>query len=307
MAALHIAAEAVINALSHHCDGGARRLFHGRGHCYAELDYINIDWYQPVLLITLYKAVEEAAWDEFVLSLAPIKALTVCAVVQHRQLRGGPIDVLWGQLPSDLCAVEHGLRYSLSLGEKQNIGFFLDMEPGRHWLQQRAKDRRVLNLFAYTCAFSVAAIAGGADRVVNVDMSKAALAVGRHNHLINQQQHKLRRDVQFLGYDLFRSWGKVAKQGPYDIAVIDPPSRQKGSFIATKDYVRVLRRIASLMTPGADLLLCLNAPELSASFLSDCVVAELPGATLVARLDNREDLPEIDAQRNVKMLHYRLA
>jgi len=306
MGALDIAAVAVIEQLNRSVDGGARRLFHGRGHCYGELDYINIDWYQPVLLITLYKAVDDRDWRDFVKVLDPIKALVTCTVVQHRQLRGGPIDLLWGQLPGDLCAVEHGLRYSLSLGEKQNIGFFLDMEPGRYWLQQRAKDCRVLNLFAYTCAFSVAAIAGGADRVVNVDMSKAALAVGRHNHLINQQEHKLRRDVQFLGYDLFRSWSKVAKQGPYDIAVIDPPSRQKGSFIAVKDYVRVLRRMAGLMTAGGDLLLCLNAPELSETFLTDCVAAELPEATLIARLDNRVDLPEIDAQRNVKMLHYRL-
>lgn len=306
MAALQIAVAAVVEGLAHSLHSGARRLFHGRGHCYGELDYINIDWYQPVLLITLYRAVDEREWSAFVDALTVVKGLVACAVVQHRQLRDGPIDLLWGQLPEDLCAIENGLRYRLSLGEKQNIGFFLDMAPGRRWLQERAQDRRVLNLFAYTCAFSVAAVAGGAERVVNVDMSKAALAVGRHNHVLNQQQHKIQRDVQFLGYDLFRCWGKVSRAGPYDLAVIDPPSRQKGSFVAVKDYVRVLRRITELMAPGADVLLCLNAPELTETFLTDSVAAELPGARLIERLENRPDLPEIDPQRNVKMLHYQL-
>lgn len=71
--------------------------------------------------------------------------------------------------------------------------------------------RKVLNLFAYTCAFSVAALKGGADEVVNMDMSKGALAIGKQNHLLNG----LTAGARFLGHDIFKSWGKLKKNsGP---------------------------------------------------------------------------------------------
>ena len=288
-------------------DGDACRFFHGRGQTVEGLNYLNVDWFKPVLLVTLYSDVIDSEWRDFVSQLTQLGAgRVVCCVVQYRHRRGAPIDILWGDLPEKIFAAEQGLDFSLSFGEKQNSGFFLDMAPGRQWLMERSEGLRVLNLFAYTCSFSVAAIKGGARTVMNVDMSKAALNVGRDNHRINHQEDKLKRDVQFLAYDIFRSWKKIIARGPYDIVVVDPPSRQIGSFIADKDYARVLRRIPSLMPAGGELLACLNAPELGESFLTQIVERELPDAELVSRLDNRKDFPEIDSQRNLKMLHYRV-
>ncbi len=91
-----------------------------------------------------------------------------------------------------------GLRYQLELGKAQNTGLFLDMRHGRDWLRRHAAGKRVLNLFAYTCAFSVAALAGGAERVVNVDMQSRALSRGRHR--LNRRA--LER-VQFAALDIF--------------------------------------------------------------------------------------------------------
>ncbi|MCT7000003.1 class I SAM-dependent methyltransferase, partial [Salmonella enterica] len=82
-----------------------------------------------------------------------------------------------------------------------------------------AKGLRVLNLFAYTCGFSVAAIEGGAEHVVNLDMARGVLSRGRDNHRLNG--HDLSR-VTFLGHDLFKSWAKVIHSGPYDLVIIDP-------------------------------------------------------------------------------------
>jgi 23S rRNA (cytosine1962-C5)-methyltransferase len=152
----------------------------------------------------------------------------------------------------------------------------------------------------------VAAIAGGASTVLNVDMSKAALNVGRENHRINQQKKRLHQDVQFLSYDIFRSWKKIVQKGPYDVVVIDPPSRQKGSFIATKDYCRVVRRLPDLMPEGGDVLVCLNAPEMGVDFLFETMEQEVPEARFIRRLNNRSDMPESDNQRSLKMLHYQL-
>jgi 23S rRNA (cytosine1962-C5)-methyltransferase len=298
---------AVSEGLSSRFDHDACRFFHGRGQTVEGLNYLNVDWFKPVLLVTLYNSVIETEWHDFVDELKQLGTGRIaCCIVQHRSKRGAPIDILWGDLPDKTFAVERDLHFSLSFGEKQNSGFFLDMAPGRRWLMERADGLRVLNLFAYTCSFSVAAIKGGAKTVMNVDMSKAALNVGRDNHKMNNQEGKLKRDVQFLAYDIFRSWKNIIARGPYDIVVLDPPSRQKGSFMADKDYARVLRRIPSLMAEGGELLACLNAPELSEDFLTQIIGRELPNAEFVERLQNREDFPEVDSQRNLKMLHYRI-
>lgn len=298
---------AVSEGLSSRYNHDACRFFHGRGQTVKGLGYLNVDWFKPILLVTLYSSVVETEWQDFVKKLRQLGAEQVaCCIVQYRNKRGAPIDILWGDLPEKVFAQEHDLQFLLSFGEKQNSGFFLDMEPGRRWLMQRADGLRVLNLFAYTCSFSVAAVKGGARTVMNVDMSKAALNVGRDNHRINSQEDKLKRDVQFLAYDIFRSWKKIVARGPYDIVVVDPPSRQIGSFIADKDYARVLRRIPSLVAEGGELLACLNAPELGEEFLTEIIGRELPNAVLVERLENRKDFPEVDDQRNLKMLHYRV-
>lgn len=284
----------------------ASRVFHGRGRCFANLEHINIDWFQPVLLITTYRELAEEEFRVLDDAVKQLPASVSCVLLQQRYLRDAPMTALRGDSPEQVYASEAGLRYELTLGGRQNIGYFMDMSPGREWLRQRCEGKRVLNLFAYTCAFSVAAIAAGAHSVSNVDMSKAALATGRRNHQLNEQQPALKRDVQFLPHDLFRSWGRIVRQGPYDIVIIDPPSRQKGSFIAAQDYARVLRRLPDLLPQGSDVLACLNAPELAEDFLHEAFASNCESAHFVARLPNRRDFPEMEEGRNLKMLHYQL-
>ena len=87
----------------------------------------------------------------------------------------------------------------------------------------------VLNLFAYTCAFSVVALQAGARLVVNVDMGQGTMATGQQNHQING----ITAGASFLVHDIFKAWGKINRSGPYGLVIVDPPSYQKGSFIAT--------------------------------------------------------------------------
>ena len=82
--------------------------------------------------------------------------------MQYRSRKFAPSEVLWGEDITELRAQEHGLEYHISLGKAQNSGLFLDMGNGREWVKNNSEGKNVLNLFAYTCAFSVAAIAGGA-------------------------------------------------------------------------------------------------------------------------------------------------
>jgi 23S rRNA (cytosine1962-C5)-methyltransferase len=156
----------------------------------------------------------------------------------------------------------------------------------------------VLNLFAYTCAFSVVALQAGAAQVINVDMSHGALGIGKQNHVLNG----LTSGASFLPHDIFNSWGKLTRSGPYDLVIFDPPSYQKGSFVATKDYARLLRRLPDLVVPGGHALLCLNAPELGESFLREQLAVQAPGFTCVQRLPNPPAFADVSPDRALKVL-----
>lgn len=284
-----------------HAATSCRRLFHGRGRCYPGLEHINIDWLAPVALIVLYRE-EEAAWlQELAQQLQD--RLTGCSSVQvqYRCRPGAPYELLFGETVELTVVEEDGLRYQLVMGARQNYGLFLDMARGRQWVREHAQGRRVLNLFAYTCAFSVAALAGGAERVVNIDLSRASLSRGRENHRLNEQDT---RKLVFESVDILKSFARLRKHGPYELLICDPPSLQKGSVDVRRDYPKLLRRIPEFMKPGSDLLLCLNAPHLAAEFLQQAVAEHCPDARFEGRLANPEVFCEADMERGLKVLHF---
>jgi len=280
------------------------RLFHGRGQCYPGLEFVTLDAFTPVLLLTLFAEPPQGWLDEFIAAVGDkLDPRFDCLVVQYRYLANAPSEVPLGHLPEQVYARRGDLRFHLHLARQQNAGFFLDMEPGRQWLEQQAPSKRVLNLFAYTCAFSVVAVAAGAEKVVNVDMSSPALNTGRANHQLNGLD---KNRSEFLAEDILKSWGRIKKRGPYDLVIIDPPSYQKGSFIATKDYAKVVRRLPELMPEGGLILACLNAPELSEVYLKQQFGEQCPGAVFVERLTPSADFPDVDPQQQLKLLIYRL-
>jgi 23S rRNA (cytosine1962-C5)-methyltransferase len=249
-----------------------QRLLHGRGGFHPGLQHVAIDSFPPVILMTFYEAREENA--DLITSL--VKRFendpsVEAAVVQERHLRRAPKRVVYGKLPRELIASESGLDYHLTLDRNQNHGFFLDMKTGRDWMRANSSGKRVLNLFAYTCSLSVAAIAGGAESVINLDMASGALATGRKNHQLNFDPETCRRS-SYLAHDLFKSWGKLKRLAPFDLILIDPPSNQAGSFVAEKDYQKIVRRLPGLTGSNSQILACLNAPHLGEAFLKDLFI-----------------------------------
>jgi 23S rRNA (cytosine1962-C5)-methyltransferase len=283
-----------------------RRLFHGRGRVWPGLEQVTVDWMQGVLLVSLFKQPTD---DELAALTALLRALPDTAQWQHSQARSlllhhrylpqSSMELLAGETVDDWVITENGLRYKVDFGKKQNSGLFLDMRYGRDWVRAQAGGKRILNLFAYTCGFSVAAIAGGADHVVNLDMARAALNRGRENHHLNG--HDLGR-VSFLGHDLFKSWAKVTRMGPYDMIIIDPPSFQKGSFMLDKDYQRVLRRLPELLEKDGLVLACLNDPATGADFLIEHTRVEAPDLRFECRLDNPPEFPDAREDGGLKAL-----
>lgn len=285
-------------------DDQARRLFHGRGRSFAGLEHLSIDWYPPLLLITCYHPLATDQLDKLLERLdrvAPGRIETV--LLQQRNRKPPALEVLSGTLPEQPLAREAGLNYPLLLNQGLNHGFFLDMAGGRQWLRQNCRDKKILNLFAYTCSLSVAALAGGAGQVVNLDMSKAALAIGRTAHQLNRLDG---RRVSFLAHDLFKSFGKLEQLGPFDLVIIDPPAAQGRSFQAHKDWPRILRKLPGLLSSGADILACVSAPELGRAFLERQFADHLPAADLQNTMTAGEDFPEHDPDKGWHLLHYRM-
>ncbi len=280
----------------------SRRVFHGRGGCYPGWEGVCLDCFHPLLLLTFFNktsAVDEQALIEYLSEALKTHAYQ-SLLVQRRYEEGSPIECVWGEFPEQAYAQRKSQRYTLNFNQ-QNVGFFLDMEPGRQWLEQRAQSKKVLNLFSYTCAFSVVAAAGGAQSVLNVDMSSRALSTGRENHRCNELGHC---EVKYQALDILKSWGRIRKGGPYDIIIIDPPSAQKGSFLAERDYKKVVRRLNELSGNHAEVLACLNAPHLGEAFLRDTFAEHAPDWKFVERLPGHEDFPDISDDARLKLIHF---
>ncbi len=282
----------------------ARRLLHGRGHTLPGFEQVTVDHFPPYLVVGLFREAARLP-DEELQHLADALAQAFDGLqgiaIQRRDGRNTRTDVLFGDVPDALVAVEKGLRYRVRPLANQNVGLFLDMAPLRQRLASGCAGASVLNLFAYTCSLSVAALAGGARGVVNNDMSKPSLDVGRDNHQENGQDL---RSVRMLPHNLFKSWWKIRQLGPYDIVIIDPPTNQRGSFVADKHYAQILKRLPEFAAPGARIYACLNSPFHNAEFLPGLMARWCPAATLEGRLPNSPDFPDVEADRALKVYEY---
>jgi 23S rRNA (cytosine1962-C5)-methyltransferase len=279
------------------------RLFHGRGNAYTAYSFLTIDSINKVLFAVLF---EQDDNEELILSMLrhfyTTQAKWEALVIQRRYLKEAHNNVIQGRLPNETYAVENGLKYHLNFSSAQNIGFFPDMKLGRKFVHDLAYGKNILNLFSYTCSFSVMAIAGGAKSVVNVDMNKNVLHIGRENHRLNGLETK---KVQFMPYNILKSWSRIRKSGPYDLIIIDPPSFQKGSFAATNDYEKIIKRVHELASDECIVLSALNAPELDTSFIKKLFLEHAPQFLYMERLKNLESFPTYDEERSLKSLIFK--
>ncbi len=283
------------------------RIFHGRGHCYQELEHINLDFYPPFLFLVSYQELEEdllkqltnALWD---ISQTHHRSEVEGLIYQQRAGVKTVNKTYFGTLPDVHIVKEQGIQYQVDLLKSQNTGIFPDMFNGRNYVLNNSKSKSVLNLFSYTCGFSLSAMKGGAASVINMDMNKGVLKTGQINHKLND----LTSNVRFFPHDILKSFGKLKKHGPYDLIIIDPPSFQKGSFELTKDYQKILRRLLDIVQDGSKLLLCANSPDLSLQSFID-LIKEHAGSEFIfeERLKNSPGFPENDNNRNLKALIYR--
>ena len=280
-----------------------KRVFHGRGNFYDDYNYLVIDSLNYILLATLFEEIPQDIEEQIINVLEEVyeEKQFKSLILQRRYKKDNLNEVLKGIVPKDSIAIENALKYKINFSN-QNIGIFADMKAGREYIQSICKDKNILNLFSYTCAFSVAAISSGASKVVNVDMAKGALTTGRENHHLNNLDTK---KVKFMPYDILKSWSRIKKEGPYDIIIIDPPTLQKGSFEATKDYEKIIKRLDQLANEKCVVLACLNAPEIPSAFIKDIFKEFASDFVFEKRLENPETFVVIDDEKALKNLIFK--
>jgi len=153
-----------------------------------------------------------------------------------------------GNIVSPVEIIENGLKFKVDFVGGQKTGFFIDQRDSRQLVKQFSQDKKVLNTFSYTGGFSIYALAGGANEVHSVDISKDAVAAGDENVKLNfpDANHKS------FAADCFE-YLKEMPENYYDIIILDPPAFAKNARAVTnaaRGYKQINLQAFRRIKPG---------------------------------------------------------
>lgn len=168
-------------------------------------------------------------------------------------------QLLFGEKP-DTKIKEHDVWYSVDLLMNRDASFYLDTRNLRLWLKEHARNQTVLNTFAYTGSLGVAALAGGATRVVQHDLHGQFLKVARTSYTLNGFPiHK----ADFIAADFFTLAARLKRTGEtFGCVIIDPPffsTTSKGKVDQVNESARLINKIRPLINDGGMLIALNNA------------------------------------------------
>lgn len=184
----------------------------------------------------------------------PCKGIYERSEAAVRAREGLPVTqgVLWGEEPPELVEInEQGRRYGVSIAHGHKTGFYLDQYANRALLARLVADRSVLNCFAYTGGFGIAALQGGASHVLNIDSSAPSLALAADNFRRNGFGADRFDNLAGNAFDLLRQFRHEGRR--FDVVILDPPkfAETKVQFKrAARAYKDVALQGASLLNPG---------------------------------------------------------
>lgn len=188
-----------------------------------------------------------------------------------------------GDAPPDLVrVVERDACFLVDVRRGQKTGFFLDQRENRAMLRDLASGRRVLNAFAYTGGFAVAAGLGGATHVVSVETSVPALALAERNWSENGLGAERSVFVRADAFQYFRD-----ARDPVGIVVLDPPAfakRRRDVAAAIRGYREINRQAFLRLTPGGWLLTCSCSHHVSAESFRVAVMTAAAEARRAAQI-----------------------
>jgi len=248
-------------------DTDGYRLVHAEGD---GLPGLVVDRYGDVLVVQATTEGTERArplWLPPLAGLLPSAAIVQRNGVPSREGEGLATEdelLAGAPIPARVPFLERGLRFLADVAGGQKTGFFLDQRENRHLVRRSAAGRRTLNLFSYSGAFGVAALAGGAREVTEVDVSPSALELARENHEANGQG----ASVAYVAADVFEGRRRRVSAGEsWDLLVTVPPAfarRRDDVDRACRGYKDVNRLAMKLLSPGGLLLACSCSGAVSA-------------------------------------------
>ena len=219
--------------------------------------------------------------------------------------KAGPKDVFWrvrakrdkieqyekvADKEQFFTVLEYGVKFLVNLTDYLDTGLFLDHRETRQMAASLAKGKSLLNLFAYTCSFSVQAAATGARYTKSVDLSNTYTAWGRDNFIVNglslDTNEIIRADcLKYLEYDA----------GSYDVIVIDPPtiSRSKKMdqiFDIQIDYVSLIRHALQRLAPGGVIFFSTNSRKfkIDKTLFTECTIQDITAKTIPLDFHNQK-------------------
>ncbi|WP_144888135.1 class I SAM-dependent methyltransferase [Lacibacter cauensis] len=180
---------------------------------------------------------------------------------------------------------ENGLTFLVNLSDYLDTGLFLDHRITRKMLMDEVKDKKMLNLFAYTGSFSVYAAAGGAAEVVTVDLSNTYIDWARRNFEANYFVDPAK--YKFIVADV-KQYLDTLTPDTFDVVVMDPPTfsnskKMKDFLDIQEDHVELINKTLRAMKPGGILYFSNNArkfelrqEQIEATTIKDITKATTP-------------------------------
>jgi 23S rRNA (cytosine1962-C5)-methyltransferase len=283
--------------LSGRTDLTAYRLFHGDAE---GVPGLAIDRYGEVVVVHADSAALLERWlpdvrtdlADFGTAYARIHPRTTTRLTTDDVRQLAPEAPVWGAPVFDVDVLENGVRYVVRPDAGLSVGLFLDMREVRGWLRANSAQRRVLNLFAYTCSFGVNAVLGAASRVLNLDLSRGYLDWGKANYRLNGLPVD---DRDFVYGDALDWLGRFGRRGErFDVVIVDPPSFSSTPFSVTRDYPRLAEAAARTVTPAGILLAATNHAGTSDDRFDDWLQHGLSLAGRLGRVVQRWHAPRLD-------------
>jgi 23S rRNA (cytosine1962-C5)-methyltransferase len=240
----------------------AFRLFNGFGEGNPNLV---VDLYARTLLLHNYADVSEQtstliqeAREFYQSRLAWLKA----GLVKTRNAKAAEEKrgkVLFGtELDSKIK--EFNTWYAIDLTLNQDGSFYLDTRNLRKWISKNVKGKTVLNAFAYTGSLGVAALAGGASRVIQLDRNRVFLNLAKTSYLLNGFPINKQ---DFITSDFFAQVAKFKRSGErFDYVFIDPPffsTSPRGTVNQNQESARLINKVRPLINDGGLLIAINNA------------------------------------------------
>ncbi len=183
---------------------------------------------------------------------------------KRNQERQAPKLILGdSNIGSRSVVMERGLRFEIDFSGGYSVGLFIDQRENRSFVRESAP-KQMLNCFAYTCSFSLAAAVAGAN-TVSVDLSQKSLERGRANFALNDLPAT---GHHFIADDVFEVLPRLSRQDQkFDLIVLDPPtfsrSHRGKTFQVESDFEGLLMAALEVADRDCRILLSTNCTALN--------------------------------------------